>query len=276
MANLRIIYKNVFDSYATASASNTNTNYPLINTLKDTKGLVWRSTTTSSTIDMTWSSAQTLSAVVLPFSNLSATATIRVRMYSDTGMASMVYDSGTVTAVPAVLSSIYPNTVGSNYRYSYGGNYSARKYTTKVTTCRGLKIDIVDTSNTDGYLEISRIIVGDYWSPVYNTQFGLSVGTKDLSTTYRTQTGNLTTDNGSTYKTLSFDLSYLTASDRDTLFSIINTGGIKKSIYVSLFPEDADPNKEQIHQIYGRFLEAATITHPMYTVYASSLTVEEV
>lgn len=274
--NLRIIYNNIADTANTLTSSSSVANYEITNTRRDTKGSVWRSanTITTANINLSWNTAQTISAVILPYTNLTATATIRIRLYSDTAYATQIYDSGTVTAVPAVLPNYY--TSSGNYRYAFGGGSCARKYIPQTSGCRGMRIDIADTANTDTYLEVSRIIVGTYWSPKHNTEFGLSVGITDSSSRSRTQTGNLITDIGTSNKTMSFNLSYMTKADRDTLFSIISSIGTKKSLYISLFPEDEDPANEQIHQIYGRLSDLATIVNPMYSIYASSINIEEV
>lgn len=274
--NLRVIYNNIADIADTLTASSTASGYAITNTKKDTKGLVWRSanTITNANIRLSWNTAKTISAVVLPYTNLTSAATIRIRLYSDIGLATLIYDTGVVTAVPAVLANYY--TASSNYRYAFGGGSCARRYFPSITGCQGLRIDIVDTNNTDTYLEISRVIAGTYWTPTYNTEYGLSVGISDSSTKSRTQTGNLITDIGTSNKTLSFSLNYLTQVDRDTLFSIISTLGTKKSLYVSLFPEDTEPTKEQIYQIYGRLSDLATISNPVYSMYASSINIEEV
>ena len=274
--NLRVIYNNVADSATTLSATSIASGYDISNTKKDTKGVVWRSanTITTATISLTWGSPQTLSAVILPYTNLSATATIRIKLYSDAAFATQILDTTDVIAVPAVLPNYYASS--ANYRYAFGGGTCARKYFTQTANCRSMTIEIKDTANTDTYLEVSRIIAGTYWSPTYNTEYGLSVGISDSSSKTRTQTGNLITDIGTSNKTLSFSLNYMTKNDRDTLFSIISTLGTKKSMYISLFPEDIEPTKEQIYQVYGRLADLATISHPMYSMYASSINIEEV
>jgi hypothetical protein len=282
--NLRIIYNNVASAASIISATNTNTNYPIANALVDNKGLVFRTTAAtlpsaaSTEITLTWATAQTVSAVVLPYTNLvPGISSVRTQVYSDEFFNTQVYDSGNV-AVSAQGQQLFANTRGANYRYSFGGGSYFSKYFTKLTNCRGLKITITHnfTSAQDAYIEVGRLIVGDYWSPVHNTQFGLSVGVIDSSTSLRTQNGSLSTDAGTSHKTLSFDLSFLTAADREVLFNIIRSLGTKGSLYVSLFPEDVDQNKEYMHQIYGRLADLATISHPLYTVYASSISIQEV
>ncbi len=134
--------------------------------------------------------------------------------------------------------------------------------------------DIVDSYND--YIEVSRVIIGNYWSPIYNTEYGVAVGTIDSSTNKRTEAGNLISDPGTISKTLTFSLNYMLDIDRDALFSIVRNNGTRRSMYISVFPEDPDSNKEQVFQIYGRLDNVAAITHPMYSMYASSISLQEV
>lgn len=281
--NLRLIYNNIVSS-ATLTATNADTKYPVSNLLLDNKGLVFRSNAgtppaaSQSVISCTWSTNQAVSAVVLPYTNLKpGTDTVRIQCYSDTAMTAQIYDSGVVT-VPAQGTELYANTRGSAYRYSFGGGSYFSKYFTKLTTCKGLKITCTSNyiAGYDSYVEVGRVIVGDYWSPTYNTEFGLSVGIEDSSTSQRAQNGALITDIGTSYKTLSFNLNYLTEADRTVLFDIIRSVGTRGSLYVSLFPEDDNPIKEYTYQIYGRLTDLATISHPMYTMYASTINIQEV
>lgn len=275
--NLRLIYNNVADtSILTTGTTISATNYPASNLNKDAKSMVWRSNnTTTDTITMTWTTDQVVNAIILPFTNLSVTCTMAITLYSDTAGATNIGTYSAAACVPAALDT-YNSQATGNYVYSYGGGTTARRYITKVTNCRKIVITLVDSSNSAGYLEVSRCIVGSYWSPKYNTSFGLEVGVVDSSTVSRTQSGNIITDAGTINKTLNLPLGFMNTADRDALFAIMRTNGMRKSLYVSTFPEDTDGNKEQIYQIYGRLSSLATIVHPMFTQYTSSLQIEEV
>lgn len=273
--NLRIVYDNIISQASSLAATSSNSAYPVANLQSPSKTKVWRSTsTTAQTLTINWTTDQNISCVILPYTNLSSAATITIKLYN---ASSLIYTSSTTTAVTAVLSSPYKPAIASGvYRYSFGINNCARKYFTQTAGVRKLEIILTDASNSDGYIEAATAITGTYWSPTYNTSFGVQIGVEDSSTTSRTQAGNLVTDIGTSNKTLQFELNYLTDTDRDYLFSIINSIGKKAPIYVSLFPEDTDPKKEQTYQIYGKLRDMPTLTHPMYTVYSSSISIEEI
>lgn len=270
--NLRIIYDNLADS-ATLTASSAASGLPVTNLQREQKGYVWRSTTTAAQIiTATWTTDQTLSGVALPFCNLTNSATINVKLYNATN--TLLLDTGNISAgtyTPTDLGSI---STGVN-AYSYGGGTYARAWFAQTTLVRKLEVIVTD-NNPAGYLELSRLVCGNAWSPVYNTNFGLSIGYTDTSEQSRTEAGNLVTANGSVHKTLNFDLQWLTDTDRTKMLSILRGNGIRKSIFVSVFPDDTDITKEQQFQIYGKISNLTQITHPLYTIYSTSLDIQEI
>jgi hypothetical protein len=273
--NLRIIYDNVADS-ATLTTSTAASGLPVTNLQLEQKGLIWRSTGTNATITATWSTPQTLRAVVLPFCNLTASATISVRAYTNTSDTTPVLDTGAKPAGAYTPGDIWGGaTAGSVNSYSQGGGSYARCWFPQ-TVVRKLEITIADSSNSAGYLEAARLVCGNYWSPTYNTNFGLSIGYNDTSTQTRTEAGNLLTSTGTLHRTLDFDLQWLTAQDKTRMLSILRGNGLRKPLFVSVFPEDADNIKEQEYQIYAKLTDLSKLTHPVYSVYTSNLSLQEI
>ena len=82
-SQIRILNNNAADR-ATLSASTTAGSLVVANLKTDYKSDVYRSTGTTATITATWTSNETIGVVVLPFCNLTATATIRVKLYTNT------------------------------------------------------------------------------------------------------------------------------------------------------------------------------------------------
>jgi hypothetical protein len=278
--NLRVVYQNLINIATTTTvASTTASNTSAANLKLDSKGSVWRSTGTTATITVTFAIDQVVSAVIAPFCNLTTSSTISFICKNAAG--TQVATSGTVLCAPFLQ--ITPSNWGTTPQgvstYAYGGGTCARAYlpnNTKVT-CRSVEITITDTSNADGYIELARLIVGDYWSPQYNTSFGLSTNTVDLSENLRTESGNLVTNRGTQFKKMSFELSYLTPTDRQSLNAIIKGNGIAKAIFISLFPENSvDYDVEGLHQIYGKLSQLSAITYSHSDIYNTSIELEEV
>ena len=81
MSNLRIIHANYADQATTLTASTTSGSLAASYMQTDLKGQAHRSTGTSVTYTLTWTNGVTLGAVALPATNLTAAATLRVRLY---------------------------------------------------------------------------------------------------------------------------------------------------------------------------------------------------
>jgi hypothetical protein len=273
--NLRIIYDNVADS-ATLTTSTAASGLPVTNLQREQKGLVWRSTGTTAIITATWSTPQTLRAVVLPFCNLTSAATIRVQAYTNTSDTTPVQDTGTKPAGAYTPGDIWGGADASSVNsYSQGGGSYARCWFPQ-TIVRKLEITLADSTNPAGYLEAARLVCGNYWAPTYNTNFGLSIGYSDTSTQTRTEAGNLLTNAGTLHRTLDFELQWLTPADKTRMLSILRGNRLRKPMFVSVFPEDTDPIKEQEYQIYAKLTDLSKLTHPLYSIYTSNLSLQEV
>lgn len=292
--NLRIIYNNVLDvsTVAITASSTASSATTTANLLVDAKSLVWRSTTTSASIIVSNFSSQIIGGVVFPFCNLTPTATIRVRGYtgvaptisgtSITGGGSNVFDSGTILCCPYTgLGTIWNQAAlptGVNTYYFGGGTYGRVWIpVNSQIACTSVGIEIVDSANTAGYIEASRLILGSYWTPTYNTGFGLGTQMKDLSTQYRSEAGDLLTNRGPRFNSMSFDLQWMNPTDRWNLSKILSGNGLGRPMLISLFPDNsADWEREDAHQIYGKMVTLGAVTLPIFDMYSTKIDIEEI
>ena len=140
----------------------------------------------------------------------------------------------------------------------------------------------VTYGETNIYIEASRLIVGKYWSPKYNTDYGLSNTIKDLSTHDRTDAGDLITKRGPRFSSLNFDLKWLDQSDRIQLTKILLGNGLPKPIFISLFPDNTDTGlvidyeKERAHQCYGKLTQVPGVQYSTLDMYSTQIEIEEV
>jgi hypothetical protein len=299
--NLRMLYSNVADSATVTVSSTASASMVAANLVSDLKGVVWRSAAagatvakTAANIKLVFASPITIGCLVLAYSNLKAGATVRITGYTGTAPvlagttdvptftttgSNLEFDTGYVDVnKPAPIGSfewgVGPlGPLGNEIRRGYSVVWLAAALRVPVTS---MIVEIINADNIDTYIEVSRLIMGEYWSPDYNTSFGLTAGFKDLSTTDRSEAGDLITTNGAQHTTLSFDLKYLSPKDRNEYNRIIKTNGTKKAMFISLFPEDADPIKEQMHQLYGKQVQLFGISHPIYEMYSSQVEIEEI
>lgn len=278
MANLRIVYNNVLAAYTSLTASTTAGSLAVTNLLTDIKSEVWRSTSTTASITVTWTALQQLAFVGLPFCNLTPTATVRVRLYSDTAGTTLVLDTGTVLAAQVQMFGYadfgMPAFGVNNFGYG-GGNYAEVWFT--PTNARRLVVDIVDSSNTSGYIEAARLVCGNYWSPTYNVSYeSIRLSMAEMTKHERSDAGNLHSDRGPLYKTLTFNLQYMPEADRDYLWRITRGNGMTRAVYVSLSPESSNVKEEKMFQVYGKLSRQSEIQYQFASQFAGQLQIEEI
>jgi hypothetical protein len=213
MSNLRIIYDNAVDVASSISASSTAAGFDIGNVRNDYKGKVHRSVGTSVTYTISWNgvNAEAIGAVVLPATNLSTDATIKVDMYSGvSGTGTLVYTSGTIYACPGLNIEDWDWNSPLNWNDNTNVNMftfgkisktavwlveSNQFFSQKV--CRSITITLNDPNNPVGYIDCARIIAGAFWEPTFNVdKNSLNITNVDTSTTSRANSGDLLFDRG--------------------------------------------------------------------------------
>lgn len=297
--NLRILYKNLLLSATVTASSAASPATVISNILNDYKSSIWRSATRASgggkanlIIDL----GQNISVntLVLGFTNLTSTATIRIRGYLASGAIPVLggtVDSPTITTVGATegldsgsvlccpWASLgtwdWGNSVLGENAYTGRKGY-ARVYLNSSTACRYYTVEIEDTGISTNYVEVGYAMLGSYWSPKYNTGYGLSVSHTDTSKQERTEAGDLITLFSPGYNSMKFDLKWLTESDRTQVVNMFRTVGKYRPLFISLFPDNIeDYDKELIYQIIGKLRDTAPVEHPVISIYSTSLDIEE-
>lgn len=275
MANMRVVYDNAADRCASLVASSTAGTLAVSNLQNDLKSQVWRSTSNTSILTLTWTSAEQISCVALPFTNLTASATIRVKLYTETADVTPVLDTGNVFACPSSqgYQADLDVPLGVNY-FAYGG-YSYADIFFAATSAKKIEVILINTG-ASGYVEAARLVVGKYWSPANNVENeSPKVAIQEDSKHERADSGDLHTDRGPMYRKLTFDLGLMTSSDRNYVWRILRGNGMSKPVYLNLIPDSTDVFDESIHSVFGKLASNSAIQYKLMGQYATSLQFEE-
>lgn len=209
------------------------------------------------------SRTSTASSFTLTTNSISGPIAIVAMLAEDTGAVTMtVSGNSNVESTTSAVTTSAP--VGQG-----GGKYIA-VYFTQGTAATSFTVTFSKS------VKVSKFIVGNYWAPTYNAPFGMQVGYEDTTSTDRLQSGDLYSVVGPRHKVMTFELEYLTETDKFKLFDIIKSIGKSKAIFVSVFPQNSDKEKEQMYSIYGKFQNLSNISYAMYTKYTSSVQLEEI
>lgn len=272
---LRAVYDNAADRSTLSVTGAPQTT--VMNLLTNNKNEVYRSAAgvMSVTLTATFFSPEIVGCIALPYCNFSSTATMRVRLYSDAGCTALLLDSGTVQCSQGAGSKVAGLTAAqSASAYSYAGGTSAVVWTTKTSGVYGIKIDLVDTGNLQGYLEAARLVLGDYFSPMYNAEYGPTLSYEDTTVNTRTDAGNLLSDIGTRNKKLSMVLSFLQPADRSALCDLVKYVGKSIPVFLSLFPQNTDAKLESNHTIFGKFTNVSVMAASQYQIYSAPIELE--
>lgn len=274
---LRVLYNNALQR-ATLSASSEAGSLVVDNLRTTIKQEVYRATGTSATLTAIFPAAEFIGCVSFPFCNYTSAASIRVRGYTNVGDASPSFDTGAVLAgqyTPLGLFDWGTQPLGVN-AFSYGG----AKYATiwfPIKAVKKLVIDIVDTSNPAGYVESGCLVMGSYFSPKKNFDYGASISIIELSKHERNHAGNLRTERGPRSRDMNFDLKYMDKDDRNELWNIFIGNGMTVPMLISLMPEEVgDPIGEQMFQLYGKLSQQSRLTFQSFGTFQAPVKIEEV
>lgn len=278
MSNLRIVYDNAADRATLTASSQASASLAVANLKTDTKARVWRSVGTTAQLSVTWSNFETVAGVFLPFCNLTALATIRVRGYAEVADAVPLFDTGATPACPGQVMGLWDwgsKALGSN-AFAYGGGTYGRIWIPVPGAVKKILIDLADPDNPLGYIEASRLVCGGYWSPQYNASVGASITPVESSSHFRNSAGDLLTEAGTKHRAQTFDLSMMNATDRAMIWDIVRGNGMPKAMLFSLYPDHADSALEQSHQMYCKLTPAKAIVTPLSLRYSATIELEEI
>ena len=269
MPNLRLIYDNAVDRATSIIADKTASGFSVESLKNDYKGKVHRSTDKSVKYTITWTGAEpeVVGAVVLPATNLTASATIRIRCYQNanaTTANTAIYDSGVVYACPGSNIEDWDWNLPINANaFAFGGLSKTAVWIDNTPgipgdnnqsqiACRTLIVELNDPLNTATAIDCARIVAGAYWEPSFNVKKdSLNLTITDTSTTSRNNNGDLLSDRGIIHDHLTFDFSLLNNADKENLTKLLRNVGARKNIVVSIFPEE-NSVREQDYIIYGK------------------------
>jgi len=283
LANALLAYQNRVDS-STIVGGSWATALPLLNLKDRLLSKVARSTNTataSTQFTVTLSKGFTIHVMALCRHNLSSGATWRIRAFSDAGFTTQVYDSGTEQVWGAAQDSLQLEWQDDNFwsgRFEdedlQGYYWNAIHILDVPTYSRYWKIELVDTTNTSGYLEIGRLFMSEAWTPTINMSWGASIGYNHRTQIEEAWDGTEFFDVRPPYRTAQFQLANMKTSEAMTrAFDMQRLAGVDKEV---LFIYDKEDVQHLIRRAFlGRVRELSPIEQPYFEAHQTSYTVKE-
>jgi hypothetical protein len=277
-ANLRLVASNDGDTAALTSGDFEST-LPVGNLQLEGRARVARTTdaTGAKTILGEWPAFKIISCCVLYNNNLTGGATWRLECFDGAAQSgTKVYDSGTVAALPAKGWGEFVWGVdpwAATVFTGWGAAYSVLWFT--GVTVRSWRITLTDASNPAGFLQAKRLVMGNYFEPAVNAEYGLQLQWEDDSAQQRTQGGSLRTDRRARYRSLAGTLGRLDASERAVFMEACRVAGLASEIFVSVYP-GAGGSQERDYSMLGKFVRMPRNTDAEVANWKSTFQIEEV
>lgn len=261
MAKIRLATTDLVDNSAAIVATTEDTVYPITNVKNIQLSNVWRSTDlTTQNIDIQVGTSG-YDTIALLGTNLSNTATWQITAGATQGATT--FDSGVLN--------FWPNSTILDNWNSKPGFY---KFTT-TQTHDWVRIQIIDGSNLDGYIEVGKLIIDKAWTPTFNTPYNWSIEWVDPSLVNKSFGGRVFITKREPYRILKFDLNWLSETEMfANAFELDRLKGKSKEVLVI---RDIDDTLQRHNQyVYGLFQSLAPIINTNFNIFKKRYVVEEI
>ena len=240
MSNIKIGYANAID-FATLTATGVSSNLPIDNVKTTNRWQVFRANSTIQTITGTFDTVRQIGVVAL---------------WLPTGNAqNLTFDVELYNGGTTVVADFIDQTTSVFF---------------DVVSVTGFMMVIRSTAPVD----LSRIFMGNVFTPTYNFEFGFSMKYKDLSTSERLEDGSLHVLKKQKYRILSLNLADILESERAKLTEMIVYSGIQNDCYVSLFNGSTGSGRTDFEMI-GFFDDGAELSLTSPSRWNNKLVVNE-
>lgn len=136
----------------------------------------------STQFDIALTKSRAVKVLALVNHNLSAAALYRITSAEDSGFATLVSDSGWLDAWPSVYATLSLEWEDANWwdgtmldEDKIGYTWTIVYILSPVTSSRYWRVEINDTANAAGYVQIGRVFMSGQWQPTYNMAYGDSI-----------------------------------------------------------------------------------------------------
>ncbi len=279
MSNIIIGFRNLTTT-ATLTGGSWLAGLPVTNVGTPALAEVARSTnalTTSTKILCDFGTSKTTRVFALVNHNCSAAATWRVKLGSTSGGAE-VYDSGALNVWTMTFDDIlewedatwWIGAVGDEYLRS---PFPAMHAASQSYTARYLTIEITDTGNADGYVQVGRLFAGAGVQPTYNMSYGFETRWTDLSTSDYADSGARWSTVRRKVREANLVLNWLAPEEAKYMHELQRLSGTTEEVVYLPFPADMDMSQRL--GFHGHLHELTAIEHPFYNVWSLPIKLRE-
>ena len=254
---------------SSSSAAGFNVNDLQTNNIND----IWMSSDTSDqVVTAIWTTTQLIDFIAIPFSNLIAGSSFRVRTYTSTSSSTADYDSGFINILYNEDPPIGFETIGyKSFAYG-GGNHLSHSFELKLAS----KIDVTFRSpgNPDGGVQASRVMAGRSVKLARGASYGARVVYDDSTNVITTYGGGSIVDIKPNHKEIEFEIKHMPDLDRKQMGKMMRRVGRRIPIFVSLRNNVTDAQEKQHFEAFG-YIENDGLTRTNYNLDSTKISIRQ-
>lgn len=270
MSNILIAYQNRTDE-GTLSGGTWLSTLPLANLQNRLVQRVARSsgvTLAATKFDMDFGSAKTIGVIALVVHNMSVGAKVRMRADDAADFATPTYDSGWIDVWPTGMipqdllnwedDNFWLGTLSANSRAGYQSPFI--HVPSAPQSYRYWRVEVDDTTNSDGYVQIGRLFMAATWTPTINYNYGAELVYKDTTPIETSLSGAEYFDVRGRVREFSFTLEGLTNTEAyDIVLQLQRVAGISGEILQ--IPDQDDTTRIPARAYVGRLVDLQPINN---------------
>lgn len=283
MANCMLGFPNRIDA-ATLSGGVWAATLPRANLQNRILGKVARTadaTLASTKFDMDLGAAKNIRVVSIHNHNCSLAALWRVRGASDAAFATVLHDSGWVDVWPVVYSPASIDWEDDNWWSCKYTDEQRAGYTSMASQCltantlaRYWRIEVDDTTNAAGYVQIGRVFIGPAWQPTYNMVYGAPLGWETKTAVQEALGGAEYFQRRTPYRVQQIKLDLMSIDEGlGNAFEIQRRAGIDAEVLWVFDP--ADTVHALRRRYLGRLRQLSAVEYPYPNVHSTAFEIKE-
>jgi hypothetical protein len=159
-----------------------------------------------------------------------------------------------------------------------GDEYLRSPYNAQIVlddwySVRYLTIDIVDTTNPDGYVQIGRLFAGNAIQPAVNADFGLQDAWEDMSSFELSEDGAMFATARRRLRLVTFQFSFLSHTEAQYIHELQRLSGTIDEILYIPYPDDM--GESQRYGFMGAMQQLSAIEYPRHALRSTSMRIKE-
>ena len=215
--------------------------------------------------------------------NLSLDATVRLTFWSDAGRTILIHDTGQLPAwlpfyptgsLPGGHPSLWDGKIAEEDRVGY--QFDFIRALSESVIARYARVEITDTTNSAGYVELSRCILAPAWEPPVDLTYGNTVGWQTDANIGRSLGGTRYVDEKSKWRVAQCRIEHLTPDIASAcVMEMQRRLGLKGEL-VFIYDPTADSQAEWQRSFLCTMEELSPIENPYFNANTASFKLVEV